>query len=179
LSEGRTAELPAHTQSIADAARHLQRQVRGMLGRLRPVGLAEFGLAEAIGGLVEFWRRRYPTIEYRASVAPACENLGERTDTTIYRIVQECLSNALRHGQPRLIAIAVDREVDGEMIVEVADDGSGTSDEPAMGYGLTGMEERVRMMGGRLAFANRTGGGFVVTARLPYGAVQALHKADG
>ena len=168
LSEGRTAELPLHTQSIADAARHLQRQVRGMLGRLRPIGLAEFGLAAAVGGLVEFWRRRYPEIEYRTNIAPNCENLGDRVDTTVYRIVQECLSNAVRHGQPRLITIAVDRDTQkGQMVVEVADDGSGVADEPSLGYGLIGMEERVKAMGGRLNFTNRAGGGFAVSAVLP------------
>lgn len=168
LDEGKAAELPFHAQSIAEAARHLQRQVRGMLGRLRPIGLAEFGLGEAIDRLVEFWRRRYPEIEYRASVAPDCEALNNRVDTTVYRVVQECLSNAVRHGQPRLITISVKRDRQrGGMTVEVADDGSGITDEPAPGYGLIGMEERVKAIGGRLVLANRAGGGFAVSATLP------------
>jgi two-component system sensor histidine kinase UhpB len=168
LGEGRTEELLLHTQSISDAARHLQRLVRSMLGRLRPIGLAEFGLAEAVGRLVDFWRRRYPEIEYRAGVAPQCEDLGERTDTTIYRIVQECLSNAVRHGKPRLITISVKRDAPGDyIIVDVADDGAGLHDEPALGYGILGMEERVRVMGGRLSFGNQPNGGFAVSAMLP------------
>jgi two-component system sensor histidine kinase UhpB len=175
LNDGRIAELPSHAQSIAEAARHLQRQVRGMLGRLRPIGLAEFGLTEAVSELVEFWRRRYPEIEYRARVAPDSENLGDRVDTTVYRIVQECLSNAVRHGRPRLITISIDRDPQsGELVVEVADDGSGVDDAPAMGYGLIGMEERVKAIDGQLRFANRAGGGFVVRARLPCSRPQAL-----
>jgi two-component system, NarL family, sensor histidine kinase UhpB len=166
LSEGRTGDLPVHTRSIADAARRLQGQVRSMLRRLRPIGLAEFGLAEAIAGIVEFWRRRYPEIDYRVSIAPECINLGERTDTTIYRIVQECLSNAVRHARPRLVTISIERCGD-EMIVRVADDGAGATDEAAMGYGLIGMGERVKAMDGRLAFANRPDGGFAVSAWLP------------
>jgi two-component system sensor histidine kinase UhpB len=166
LADGRTHELPAHTQSIAEAARHLQRQVRGMLGRLRPIVLAEFGLTEAVGRLVEFWRRRYPEIEYRTSIAPDCENLGERADTTIYRIVQECLSNAVRHGKPQLIAISIARD-GARMIVEVSDNGSGLREEPAKGYGLIGMDERVRALGGRLEFSTPSDGGLVVTAVLP------------
>jgi two-component system, NarL family, sensor histidine kinase UhpB len=168
LDEGKATELPFHAQSIAEAARHLQRQVRGMLGRLRPIGLAEFGLSEAIDRLVAFWRRRYPEIEYRTSVAPDCATLNDRVDTTLYRIVQECLSNAVRHGQPRLITISVARDRErSEMTVEVADDGSGFADETALGYGLIGMEERVRAIGGRIVFANRAGGGFAVSATLP------------
>jgi two-component system sensor histidine kinase UhpB len=168
LAEGRTEELPAHTRSIAEAARHLQRQVRGMLGRLRPIGLAEFGLATAIGGLVDFWRRRYPQIDFRIRVAPDCEELADRIDTTIYRIVQECLSNALRHAEPRMIAISIDRdEQSDEVLVEVQDNGTGLSSMSARGYGLIGMEERVKAIGGRLSFANRAGGGFAVRAALP------------
>ena len=168
LAEGRMDELPAHTRSIAEAARHLQRQVRGMLGRLRPIGLAEFGLAAAIGGLVDFWRRRYPEIDFRVKVAPDCDELGGRIDTTIYRVVQECLSNALRHAAPRMIAISVDRDEEGDAaLVEVQDNGTGLSSMSERGYGLIGMEERVTTIGGRLSFANRAGGGCTVRAVLP------------
>jgi two-component system, NarL family, sensor histidine kinase UhpB len=142
--------------------------VRGMLGRLRPIGLAEFGLAEAVGRLVEFWRRRYSEIEYRTSVASSCEGLGERIETTVYRIVQECLSNAVRHGRPRSITVSVDRDLrSGYIVVAVTDDGSGVGDAPALGYGLIGMEERVKALGGSLDFSNPAGGGFAVSAALP------------
>lgn len=172
LREQRVAELPGHVQSIADAARQLQQEVRGMLGRLRPIGFAEFGLAEALWRLVEFWRRRYPEIDYRVDVSPDCGNLGDLADTTVYRIVQECLSNAVRHAKPRRIAISVHRagRRDGgsdEVIVEVADDGDGMHEAPGVGYGLIGMEERVVAIGGRLTFCNLTGGGLIVGAVLP------------
>ncbi len=170
--ERRIAELPDHIQSIADAARHLQQQVRSMLGRLRPVGPAELCLTEAMCSLVEFWRRRYPEIDYQVCVSPHCENLGSHADTTVYRIVQECLSNAVRHGKPRHVVISIEHahrrdDPGGEVIVEVEDDGKGMHETPGMGYGLIGMEERVRIMGGRLTFANRPGGGFAVRAALP------------
>ena len=168
LNEGRVGELAAPIQSIAEAARHLQRQVRGLLGRLRSIGLAEFGLAEAVTGLVDFWRRRYPDIEFRATIAPGCENLGDPLDTVIYRVVQEGLSNAVRHSRPRLIAVSVARDnLTGGVAVNITDDGLGIADEPSPGYGLIGMEERVRMLGGRLSLANRAGGGFAVSAVLP------------
>lgn len=168
VKEGQTSELPDHLQSIGDAARHLQRQVRGMLGRLRPIGLAELGLAGAVGSLIEFWRRRYPAIEYRTTIAPACENQGDAVDKTVYRIVQEGLSNAVRHGQPKRIAISVDRDPEnGDTIIDVSDDGSGSGDVPALGYGLIGMEERVKAMGGRLKFLSWAGGGFAINAALP------------
>jgi two-component system sensor histidine kinase UhpB len=172
LKQGRIAEVPGQLQSIGDGVQHLQRQVRGMLGRLRPIGLAEFGLAEALCGLVEFWRRRHPEIDYRVGISPRGASLGKFADAMVYRIVQECLSNAVRHGEPRLIAISVDRagrrdgDVD-DVTVEVADDGKGMQGVPRMGYGLIGMEERVRATGGRLTFSNRPAGGFAVSAAFP------------
>src|SRR6516164_9610641 len=68
LKEGRTAEAGGHIQSIAEAVRHMQRQVRQMLGRLRPIGLAEFGLREAIENIVAFWRRRRPDLRYQVEI---------------------------------------------------------------------------------------------------------------
>lgn len=180
--EHRIAELPTHLQSVADAVRHVQREVRSMLGRLRPIGLAEFGLADAIGSMVEFWQRRHPEIAYRVSVSPTCENLGELADTTIYRVVQEALSNAVRHAKPARIAVSIDLVPDPDTgrdvtVVEVTDDGQGMREASGMGYGLLGMGERVRALGGELTFCNRPGGGFAVTALLPCPSQPRLQSA--
>jgi two-component system, NarL family, sensor histidine kinase UhpB len=170
--EGSTAEILKHIPSVTDAVNHMQRQVRSMLGRLRPVGLAEFGLNAAIGNIVEFWRRRHPQIDYRVTISPNCEGLGEVIDSTIYRIVQEALSNAVRHGQPTMITVSVGRACHGEdsrhdVVIEVFDDGHGMDDSAGVGYGLIGMSERVRVMGGRLALSPRPGAGLAVKAVLP------------
>ncbi len=175
LEEQRIAELPLHVRAIADAAQHLQRQVRGMLGRLRTNELAELGLGAAVSGLVDFWRRRYPDIQFRIDVSPACEQLGSPTDMTAYRIVQEGLSNAVRHGRPELIAITIagGEEVSDGVTVQVADDGRGMPELPTLGYGLTGMAERVRAVGGEVSFSNRSDGGFVVAGEAADAAITA------
>jgi two-component system sensor histidine kinase UhpB len=172
LAEGRVQEVPDNVQSITDAVRHMQRQVRGMLGRLRPVGLDDVGLIEAIGHLIEFWRRRRPEIDYRLSAGPECERLGAVAETTIYRIVQESLSNAVRHGKPTLIAVTIRRtyspeQARDEVTVDIVDDGQGMQEPTGIGYGLLGMNERVRALGGRLSLVNRQDGGFAVAAALP------------
>ncbi len=89
-------------QSIAEAARHLQRRsaryARVACGRsLR----SKFGLAEAVGRLVDLWRRRLLEIEYRVSVAPDCEGLErlKSRDDRVTGSCRECLSNAVRHGE--------------------------------------------------------------------------------
>jgi two-component system sensor histidine kinase UhpB len=166
VETGRVEELPATLRSIADAVGHMQKQVRSMLGRLRPTGLSEFGLAEALRHLVEFWRQRDPAIAYRLEVElpGAC---GDLVETTIYRIVQEGLSNAVRHGQPGRVEIAVRADAPDRVAVAIADDGRGPTNEPVAGFGLLGMAERVRALGGSFATETRAGGGFVVRAILP------------
>jgi two-component system, NarL family, sensor histidine kinase UhpB len=166
LSEGRAGEARDHVQLIADGVRHMQRQVRSMLGRLRPIGLAEFGLREAIENMIAFWRRRRPDICYRVAVAEECDEPGELVESTICRIVQEGLSNAVRHAEPKMINVSIDR-IGGEIRVEIADDGRGMPASARRGYGLVGIEERVQAMGGRLDVANRGSEGFAVSAVLP------------
>jgi len=140
--------------------------VRSMLGRLRPIGLEEFGLREAIENMIAFWRRRRPEIRYQLAVSAGCEGYGKIVDRTICRIVQESISNALRHAHPTLITVAIDRQ--GEDVrVEITDDGPGMSEPSRLGYGLVGIGERVRAMGGRLTFSNKPRKGFAVAAVLP------------
>ena len=173
LAAGRIAEAEEHVRSIIEAVLHIQRQVRRMLGRLRPVGLADLGLAAAIENLAAFWRRRQPQIRYNLSIAPECNDLPELIAATICRIVQEALSNAVRHAEARLVTIVVERHRDGvkdieNIIVQVADDGRGMGKETRIGYGLTGLGERIAALGGRLTFTNRPDGGFAVGAVLPH-----------
>lgn len=167
LAEHRVAEAGEHLQCITDAVRHMQRQVRRMLGRLRPIGLAEFGLREAIENLVAFWRRRRPEIRFEVTVSAECENIADVVGTTICRIVQEGLSNTVRHARPKLVTISVEPQHGGEIRVTIADDGQGMREPNRLGYGLVGVSERAAAIGGRLSFTSRFADGFRLTAVLP------------
>jgi len=173
LAQGRASEASEHLQLIEQSVLHMQREVRDMLGRLRPPGLAEFGLSEAIGNLIEFWRRRHSEIDFRIAVAPECESLRGIIDTTIYRVVQECLSNAVRHANPGAIEVRIERSRDtdpagpDEVTVAVTDDGPGLRGLSEPGFGLRGMGERIRAVGGRLTLRDRPGGGLAIVARMP------------
>ncbi len=172
---GRLSQIAGQAEAIGEAVAHLQRQVKSMLGRLRPIGLAEFGLIEAITHLVDFWQRRHPGVDFRLRMAPEAEGGGELMETTIYRIVQECLSNALRHGRPSTVEIGIAHASEtgegGRLRVTVSDDGDGMPSGAGLGYGLLGMGERVRAMGGTLSVTSRPdGAGLVVMAELPLAA---------
>lgn len=157
--------LPARIKSIRDAVSHMQMHVRGILSRLRPAALLDLGLQDALEHLVESWRARHPEIAIALDfdVPP----LDERQEETIFRVVQEALANAVRHGQPSHIDIAVG-EQHGDVTLSVSDDGSGLSDEDTHGFGILGMRERVAFHDGTLIVtSDQSGTGVVVRANFP------------
>jgi signal transduction histidine kinase len=87
-------------------------------------------------------------------------------DLSAYRIVQEGLTNALKHAKGAHAEVVV-RYGDDGVEVEIADDGPGTNGSRGDGHGLVGMRERVALYGGTLAAGPRDGGGFVLRALLP------------
>jgi two-component system sensor histidine kinase UhpB len=135
------------------------------LARLRPTRVTELGLAAAIGDLETFWRARRPEVALDVELA-AEELVPEPLWDTAYRVVQEALSNAMRHGDARKVEVSVRLGDDREVMVRIADDGARRESDPdGGGYGLIGMRERVRASGGVLTIeAGETG--WVVSARL-------------
>jgi two-component system sensor histidine kinase UhpB len=153
--------------TIRDAALHIQRHVSDILRQLRPANDLEFGLQAAIADLVLFWSRRYPAIRFESAITPGLA-LDRRSEEAVFRIVQESLSNAVRHGKPQSIRIAVAEEPTG-IAVSVEDDGGGLKQSGAgLGsMGLAGMENRVRALNGAFAIENLEGRGVRVRALLP------------
>jgi two-component system sensor histidine kinase UhpB len=139
-----------------------------MLHRLRPASPVEGGLAPALDELVAFWRARQQAIDYELDVSIDEDGIGDPAMTAIYRLVQEGVSNAVRHGHPRRIRIIVKAEETGAIIVCVADDGTGLAASNVPGFGFKGMRERVEGLGGSLQVGpGEDGNGLVLTARLP------------
>ena len=165
-------EVGALVRSIQDGTQHVQKQVRAILARLRPPGLEELGLVQALQSLAVFWRSRHPEIAISID-AQDFGGFGAACDDAIYRMVRECLGNAIRHGKPKRIEVEIAVGPD-EAVATVRDDGGGLA-SAEVGFGLRGMEERIRSLGGTLAVADRTEpAGVVVVARLPRARVGAL-----
>jgi signal transduction histidine kinase len=87
-------------------------------------------------------------------------------DLAAYRVIQESLTNALKHAGPASARVSMDFGAD-RLTIEVADDGRGPTPDPGVGHGLIGMRERVGVFGGSLRTGERPGGGFVVRAEIP------------
>ena len=170
---GRVGEVAERALSICEAVQHMQRHVRAMLHRLRQTSPVEAGLAPALAHLVAFWRARQPDIELALAMSVDEDRLGDPAMAAIYRLVQEGLNNAIRHGRPHRVEVAVEAVERGQVRVRVADDGDGLATLKQPGLGLQGMRERVEGLGGTLDVGPDTAGkGLVVIARLPYAAME-------
>ena len=128
------------------------------------------GLEAAIDRLAAFWRSRRPDIAFVVTVSVDEDRIGDDLKETIYRVVQEGMSNAIRHGKPTQVEIAVAHDDADGIRVEVADDGIGMAADGMAGrdptqLGLIGMRERVMAMAGSLSIQHgRDGTGLTLVA---------------
>jgi two-component system sensor histidine kinase UhpB len=162
-------EILERGRSIREAVSHMQKHVKAILGRLRPTGVSEIGLAQAVENLGLFWRRRHPEISIEFNVGASNVSFGDVADATLYRLIQGSLTNAIRHGRPHAITVSIHTQDQGDILLQVSDDGIGlTPATDRTGLGLAGMRERISALGGTLSVRNHVDGkGASVTARLP------------
>jgi two-component system sensor histidine kinase UhpB len=159
----------------------MQRMNRRVLHKLRPIGLDEFGLKAKLVSLVAMWRENHPDTSITLDVSDAIPKRDETNNLTIYRIVQEGLTNAFRHADATTIEIVVE-PVDPEsnisaarrkgaarpsIHITVSDNGRGLAEEVRPSYGITGMTERVWATGGEMRIFNRASGGVTLEAWVP------------
>jgi signal transduction histidine kinase len=158
--------------AIIRAVDHVHGAVSDMIGRLRPVGLDELGLVAAIEHCIDQWRQRLPQTRFLLSLTGEFDDLGESPALTLYRLIQEGLTNVYKHADARKVEIALHRTRsahDGtdELRLTVADDGRGMeSGVRTSRFGLSGMRERVEMAGGTFELQSVPGGGLRFDARL-------------
>jgi|HigsolmetaAR201D_1030396.scaffolds.fasta_scaffold06909_4 two-component system sensor histidine kinase UhpB len=151
---------------------HVSEVVRERIGKLRPTGLDELGLEAALEHCIDGWRRRLPQVEFHLSVEGNLDRVDEPVALTLYRLVQEGLTNVSRHSRARRVEIALRRTQDAtgadEIMFRIDDDGCGANlSGTVSGFGLISMRERVEMLGGRLEIATAPGRGFQVRAAVP------------
>jgi signal transduction histidine kinase len=168
-------KLPDALAEEADALRGVERtgrtaltEVRRLLGAIRrDGGEVELAPQQGLDGLdslfEEVGRAGLPV---RQHVDGDPFPLPRVIDLSAYRIVQEALTNALKHARASHVDVTV-RYHPGELEVEVVDDGAAAATVDGVGYGLVGIRERVKIYGGEMNAGAAPGGGFKLTARLP------------
>ena len=163
-------------RSIGEAVESLQKQNRRILANLRPAALDELGLASALGALVDQWRRLEPQVAIDLAAEPRLAELGPRASLTLYRFVQEGLTNAFRHAGATRISIRIAFEAPSATVppgdlqlaglrARVEDDGRGVAEGQTPGMGLSGLRDRVRALGGEFAFGPASPRGVFMEAR--------------
>jgi two-component system sensor histidine kinase UhpB len=168
--------LRKHGGAILEQVNAVQQFNRRILERLRPVGLAELGLREALGALFRLWGESHPEVTIETSISRSLGETGETTDLTIYRIVQEALTNVFRHAGATAVNVTIEpaaqpagrRGGQGGALVRISDNGRGLDPVHRLGRGLTGMRERILALGGTLTVASGDGG-VTVEAVVPKG----------
>ena len=91
-----------HGSAILEQVNALQQSNRRVLEKLRPVGLTELGLREALGALLRLWGESHPDVVIETAISQSLGDTGETADLTIYRTIQEALTNVFRHARRHL-----------------------------------------------------------------------------
>jgi len=167
-------DIRDNATTIVSVASHIYDIVHGIIRRLRPSGLDHLGLAETLRDAVAGWSERHPQVRWELALSGELEGLGEALNITVYRIVQEALTNVVRHAEASCVRISVAREPEARfedaLVVCVRDDGRGFGQAAAQEngrFGVAGMRERVQAFGGSFAISGAAGEGATVRAVLP------------
>jgi signal transduction histidine kinase len=156
--------------AVEEAGRGALDELRHLLGVLRPEtasgDLSPQPALNHVHKLVDQLRQTGMSISLAVDVP---SELPVRVDLFGYRIVQEALTNVLKHGGVDAASHVRLQEADGYLDIEVSDTGAATSTLPGSGQGIVGMQERAFLLGGIFEAGPRPGGGFRVRARLPIG----------
>jgi hypothetical protein len=162
-------EIHRSAQTIVEVASHIYDVVHGIIRQLRPSALDNLGLREAVEDMVSAWRDRHPQIACGLKLTGDLADLGEAVNITAYRLVQECLTNVLRHADAARADIEVRRE-NAVIHLSVSDNGKGLgegSESESARFGLMGIRERVQALHGEFWLESRPGEGLKVSAIIP------------
>lgn len=160
------AATRAQAETILAIAAEIARVNAALLANLRPMSIGQLPLHAVLDDFFADLRRRFPAVEWvlRRPELPATP---EALDLTVFRILQEGTTNALRHGHASRVEAEITR-IGNQLHIRLKDDGSGIPPGTPEGNGLTGMRERVALWGGSITLRSGSNG-TVLDARLPIG----------
>ncbi|MFG1392763.1 ATP-binding protein [Xanthobacter agilis] len=164
--------------NLVDIVERMQGANRRLLRRLRPAALGHVPLADVLASLVADFRQHDPERVFRLELGALGAGYGAALEATLYRCVQEGVTNALRHGGARSVSVVVGEGGTGAgskwLRLVLRDDGRGLPSHVVDGLGLAGMRERVRALGGQCGLTQAAGGGACLMVEIPLPGAAAL-----
>ncbi|WP_157994815.1 ATP-binding protein [Paracoccus tegillarcae] len=158
-------KIPEHAAAITRIADQIGGLNRALLDDLRPGAIGQLPFADVLTGYVADLAARFPDHRILVNLPPGLGEPDEATAITLFRILQEGTTNALRHAGAERIEVSLSTRP-GQWIMTVSDDGTGMVPDTPHGTGLSGMSERIALLSGRLAIQSDKGG-TRLTAELP------------
>jgi signal transduction histidine kinase/ligand-binding sensor domain-containing protein len=161
-------KVATQLEEISKATGQALEEVRSIAYNLRPYHLERLGLRESIEAMIEKVREA-TGLEINARVALYDEVFSKDDEMTFYRVIQECLNNIIKHANATAVEISI-VQTETEVTAQIQDNGRGfaaSADPASGGFGLIGLAERIRMLGGTHSISSEAGKGTTVTIRIP------------
>ena len=177
LSAQAIEDISRTAHEIADTTGGLYATARNIVKELRPEVIDTLGLKAAIEEMVNKYDSLHLACQFRLKVSSAFPDLRGQLAITAFRVVQEALSNAVKHSAATLVTVTLDNDtMSPAVVVMIADNGRGfdPKDRPVGSLGLVGMQERVSAVGGSMTIDSSHHNGSTITFTLPLPADQLL-----
>ncbi|MCK5871832.1 MAG: histidine kinase [Methylococcales bacterium] len=157
------------TQSIRDICDDLIKSLRLIMKQLHPLILTELGLTAALEELVTHWTRLFPKIAFKLQCDQEVETINKTIKIQVFRVIQESLTNIIRHAKASRVTIKLRMMVSSKQLhLEVNDNGEGCDlKKVASGFGLLGMEERIKLLDGDFVLKAHVNKGMSIKAKIP------------
>ena len=177
VPNGGASEISRRVGEILTIAERLKLMNRALLKKLRPGPLGKVNLSELIDELIVGFQARHPDTHIVANLNGLAASYGEPIDLTLYRCIQEGITNAIRHGKARNMTVDLveeprrrgngARSQRTRLSLTLTDDGKGIAPSTPKGFGLTTMTERVRSHGGSCEVSSGRAKGTIIQVEIP------------
>lgn len=164
------ADIGKISASITEVCDHLMIVVRSMMQQLHPLVLTELGLKATLEDMVHHWAERNAKLELTIDCRDEVDYIDKAIAIQVFRVIQECLTNVVRHAQAHHVIIHLTMIESKNTILQlkVQDDGQGCDlNNITSGFGLLGMKERIKSLNGEIVCQSRIGEGMTISAQIP------------
>ena len=169
-TESKMPDVASNAQTIVAAANHIYDGMHNIIRHLRPGALDNLGLSETLRDAVNHWQASNPDIHFNLNLSGNLDALGESLNINFYRIVQESVTNALRHAKASRLDINLMQAKNGDVVLNIKDNGVGMKSldvDQTQHFGLLGMRERTQALHGTFSVESAPQKGTSITVSIP------------